>query len=122
MKPRSAAATSVLSFGLYLLGQGVVLMLAPGLLLGAFGVPIPTDAWVRVVGWCLAVLAVYYVQCARHEVRAFFGWSAWVRVAQLGFFVTLAAAGAIKPVLVVFSVVEMASGVLTLAALRRDGS
>jgi hypothetical protein len=34
----SGAAKSVFAFGLYMLGEGAILMLAPGLLLGAVGV------------------------------------------------------------------------------------
>lgn len=114
----SAAALSVFVFGLYMLGQGAVLMLGPGLLLGLIGVPVPTDAWVRVVGWCLVVLGIYYTLSARKNFHPFFVWSALVRLAQFGFFLALYAAGYIKPVLLGFSAVELASGVWTLAALR----
>lgn len=116
----SPAATSVFLFGLYMIGQGGVLMLAPGLLLGLIGVPIPTDAWVRVLGWCLVVLGIYYVQSARHGFRRFFIWSALVRLAQFGFFLALFGSGYIRPVLLGFSAVELLSGVWTLIALRAD--
>jgi hypothetical protein len=110
----SKAAFSVFIFGIYMLGEGTVLMLAPQLLLGAIGVPIPTDAWVRVVGWCLIVLGVYYLLLARLEQRTFFSVSAIVRLLQFGFFVALWLAHLIKPVLVGFSFIELASGVWTL--------
>jgi hypothetical protein len=115
----SKAARSVFIFGLYMLGQGLVLMLAPQLLLGAIGVPIPSDAWVRVVGWCLIVLGVYYVLLARLEQQTFFSVSAIVRLLQFGFFVALWWARLIKPVLVGFSAVELASGVWTLLVSER---
>jgi hypothetical protein len=115
----SRAAVSVFVFGLYMLGQGAVLMLAPQLLLGAIGVPVPSDAWVRVVGWCLIVLGAYYVLLARLEQRTFFSVSAIVRLLQFGFFLALWTARLIKPVLVGFSALELASGAWTLAVLDR---
>jgi hypothetical protein len=48
--------------------------------------------------------------------------SAIVRLLQLGFFVALWGVRLIKPVLVGFSSVELASGVWTLAALSREGT
>lgn len=95
-------------------------MVAPALLLEFIAVPVPTDAWVRVTGWCLVVLGVYYFQAARHDFRPFFKWSAWVRLAQFGFFLSLWFAALIKPVLLGFSAVELASGLWTLVALRAE--
>jgi hypothetical protein len=114
----SRAAWSVLIFGLYMIGEGALLMLVPRLLLSAVGAPIPADAWVRVVGWCLIVLGVYYVLLARLEQRIFFSVSAVVRLLQFGFFVALWAASLIKPVMLGFSAVELASGIWTLAVLN----
>lgn len=117
----SRAAKTVFAFGLYMFGQGAFLILAPNVLLGLFGLAPTTEVWVRVVGWALCVLGVYYVQAARHELRPFFQWSAVVRLLQLGFFLALVAARQAAPVLLAFSAVEFASGVWTLLALRQDG-
>ncbi|MCA2978114.1 MAG: hypothetical protein INH41_25420 [Myxococcaceae bacterium] len=114
----TGAARSVLVFGVYMLGQGAVLMLQPAWLLAPFGLPVPGDAWVRVVGWTLAVLGLYYVQAARAGRADFFRLSAFVRLAQFGFFGALVATGLGQPVLLAFSAVEAASGVWTLLALR----
>lgn len=117
---KTKSAISVLVFGLYMLIQGSVLMIAPAILLNMIAVPVPMDAWVRVTGWCLVVLGIYYVQAARHSFRPFFLWSGWVRVAQFGFFLALWFGGLIQPILLGFSAVELASGVWTLVALRES--
>jgi len=118
----SAAARSVLVFGLYMLGQGAVLVVAPNVLLGLVGVPPAQDAWVRVVGFALGVLGTYYVQAARHELTAFFRWTVPVRHVQFGFFCALVATGLASPMLLAFSAVELASGVWTALALRRESA
>lgn len=114
----TGSARSVFIFGLYMLGEGALMMLKPDWLLTPFGLPVPTDAWIRVVGWCLAVLGTYYVHAARTERTDFFRISSFVRLAQFGFFGVLVATGLGQPVLLAFSAVEAASGVWTLVALR----
>lgn len=114
----TGAARSVFVFGVYLLGQGLVLMLRPQTLLEPFGLPVPADAWVRVVGWCLVVLGAYYLQAARAGRVEFFKLSALIRLSQLGFFAVLVATQSTQPVMLAFSAVEAASGVWTLISLR----
>jgi hypothetical protein len=114
----SPAARSVFVFGVYMLGQGAILMLAPSLLLGPFGIPGADDPWVRVVGWALIALGTYYIVGARHAWLAMFRATVIVRVAQFGFFVALCATTGAPWVLVMFSAVELAAGVWTAVALR----
>lgn len=114
----SPAARSVSLFGLYMLVQGAILMLAPSLLLGPFGIPGADAPWVRIVGWALIALGTYYIVGARHEWRAMFRATVVVRVAQFGFFVALCAMTETPWVLVMFSAVELATGVWTALALR----
>ena len=116
----SAAARSVLAFGVYMLSQGAVLMLAPALLLGPFGIPGAESPWVRVVGWALIALGTYYVLAARRGWVEMFRVTVIVRLAQLLFFIALCAATGAPWVLVAFSSVEAAAGVWTALALRAD--
>lgn len=116
---RSAAAWSVLVFGLYMGGEGALLMGAPDVLLGVLGLPFAADAWPRVVGLSLVVLMAYYVFAFQREDRGFFRLSGIVRIAQFFFFVLLFAQGLIRPVLVGTAAIELLSGIITLALLRR---
>ena len=113
------AATSVLVFGAYMMVQGVTLMLAPGVLLGLFGLPM-NDAWPRVVGWALLVLGFYYVQNARANFRPFFIWTVPVRVGQFVFFVVLVLTGLMSVAILLISGLELLAGVWTWLELRRE--
>jgi hypothetical protein len=46
----SAAALSIIVCAIYLLGQGVSLLVAPNVILPILGLPESTDIWVRIVG------------------------------------------------------------------------
>jgi hypothetical protein len=114
------AALSILVFGLYLLVQGALLLLAPNLLLSLFGLPPAQDVWPRAVGWALMALGFYYLQSARANVRLFFGWTVWVRSAQFVVFIGLVLAGLAKPVLLLTSGFEFVAGLWTPWELRRQ--
>jgi hypothetical protein len=59
-----ASARSVLVFGVYLLGLGLVLLIVPNMLLSLFGMPTTTEVWVRVVG--MLVIFLGYITRNRH--------------------------------------------------------
>lgn len=115
---KSPAAWSVLVFGLYMAGEGALLMGAPDVLLGLLGLPHAVDAWPRVVGLALVVLATYYVFAFWRDDRGFFRLSGFVRVAQFFFFVALYGQGLVRPMLVGTAGVELLSGGVTLGLLR----
>ncbi len=116
----TSAARSVFIFGLYMLGQGTLLMFVPVAFLTALTLPAPTDAWVRVVGWALCVLGAYYVQAARENRTSFFKLSARIRLLQFLFFIALVVASLMPPLALAVSAVELASGVWTLLTLRAE--
>jgi hypothetical protein len=101
---RNWAALSVLLFGLYMGGEGLILMFAPDFLLSLLALPLSQDAWPRTVGLALLVLGCYYVFAFSRNDRAFFRLSGFVRGAQLLFFVWLYAQGMILPILLVCGV------------------
>ena len=116
----SRAAFSVLVFGLYMLGQGTLLLLFPDFLLGLLGLPLAQDVWPRAAGLALLALAFYYVQSARAEYRPFFGWTVQFRSFQFVVFVVLVALGLGKPILLLTAGVELLAGVWTWLELRRS--
>lgn len=113
------AATSVLVFGAYMMVQGAILMLAPSVLLGLFGLPL-NDAWPRVVGWALLALGFYYVQNARANFRPFFTWTVRVRTLQFMFFAVLVLTGLMPVAILLISGLELLSGVWTWLELRHE--
>ena len=68
----TSAARSIHVFGLYLLGLGVILVVAPNELVGLFGIPTTTEVWIHIVGVLVFFLGVYYSITARHGFEPFF--------------------------------------------------
>jgi len=63
------AARSVLVYSIYAFGLGVVLILAPGVVLPIFGLAAPAEVWVRVAGMTVIFLSGLYFTAARNEYR-----------------------------------------------------
>lgn len=118
--PPRRAALSMAVFGVYLLGEGALLLLAPDVLLGLLRLPPPADGWVRVVGLSLLVLAFYYLASARLNLTPFFRLTVPTRLAQFLVLGGLVLAGQLHPAVLPPALVEAASGVWTAWALARD--
>lgn len=114
------AATTIKVFGVYLACLGIVLLLAPNLLLVLFGVAQTTEVWIRVVGMLALVLSYYYWQAGRRNVAEFFAWTVPARIGVLVFFCVFVAFDLAPPVLILFGAVDALGGVWTGVALRRE--
>ena len=116
----SAAARSVFVFGLYLMGLGVVLLFAPNMLLGAFGMPSTTEVWIRVVGMLVLIIGFLDVVAGRTDLVPLFRASVLARGLVPVVFVAFVIEGA--PVqLLLFGAADLAGAVWTAVALRRAG-
>ena len=120
MNTLSASARTVFAFGAYLAVLGLGLLVAPGPLLAPFGLPVPQEVWVRVGGMVIAMLGVYYLLAARHELLAFFAWTVATRASVIGVFAVLVVSGLAPPVLLLFGAVDLAGAIWTWRALQRD--
>jgi len=114
------ASKSIFVFGLYMIGEGLVLLVIPGVFLKLLKLPGEELFWVRVVGWALFVLGYYYVQAARHNFRDFYHWTVQIRVAQFVLFIVFVLLNFVGPIIVVLSGIEFLAGVWTFWALRVD--
>jgi hypothetical protein len=114
----SKAARSVLYFAYYLLGLSLILIVAPNALLGMFGMPPTTEAWIRVAGVLVFCLGAYYIVAARAEFLPLIRLTVPVRVAVCGAFAAFAALGWAPAQLVPFGLVDLAGALWTQAALR----
>lgn len=112
------ATTSIRVFAIYLLVLGPLLMVAPALVLGPFGIPVPSDAWIRVVGVLAAALGGYYLQAARFGLVPFYRATVAVRAFVFVSFLAFALLGLAPPTLVLFGSVDLAGAVWTALALR----
>ena len=116
----SAAARSLYVFSIYAFVVGVLLILAPNLLLGLFFIPATHEVWVRVVGLLVVLLGFQYFKSAGAEFRMFFGWTVVTRIAVFVVFLLFAITGLGPPALVLFGLVDLIGAVWTMVALRED--
>jgi hypothetical protein len=114
----SKAARSVFVFGIYLLVLGIVLVVAPNVLLEMFFLPVTSEVWVRVVGMLLLFLGFYYTQAARKELSDFLRWTLYPRATVILFFAAFVLLGFARPPLVLFGVVDLLGVIWTAVALR----
>ncbi len=115
----SDASKSVYVFGLYLLGLGAVLTLAPNLLLGIFAVPATSEVWIHVVGMLVLFLGVYYLIAAKNNLMPFLAWSVRLRATVIIFFLVFVLTGLAPPTLLLFGAIDLAGAVWTWRAIRR---
>ena len=118
----SYTAKTVMFFGLYMLGQGIVLITYPNILLGLFHLPLANEVWVRVVGLALLILSYYYIRCALLDLRVFFELTVHGRTIQLILFILLVLSKQAEPVLLVFAGFEFLTGIWTYFALKKQSN
>jgi hypothetical protein len=111
-------AFTIRVFGIYLLGLGAILIVAPGALLRLFGMPPPEEIWIHVVGMLVAFLGLYYVRAAAAGLSAFFAWTVPVRLSVLAFFAAFIVLLSAPPTLLLFGLVDAAAAAWTWRALR----
>ncbi len=116
----SASAKSVLVFGVYLVGMGAGLLFIPNFVLNVLGFPATGDIWVRVVGVLALLIAFYYIQAARTELRPFFGWTVFARIAAFMCFAAFAVLGLAGPVMLLLGSVDLAGAIWTGVALGKS--
>jgi hypothetical protein len=116
----SQAAKSLLVFGIYLCGLGLLLLLVPNLLLQVFRIPPTNDVWIRINGMFVLCLSFFYVQAARNELTLFIRWTAWARVAVIFFLAAFVLLVSAPKALLLFGSIDFLSAVWTLRALRKD--
>ena len=117
-KVMSKAAKSILVFGIYLVVIGLAFMVVPNIALGLFGFPVTNESWIRVMGMLLLILAYYYVQAARNELKSLFRWTVHARSLVVVVFIIFVALGLAKPMLIMFGVVDLLGALWTGWALR----
>jgi len=116
------ARTSILVFGFYLVGLGLILVVVPNLFLSVFGMPSATDVWIRVVGMLVSILGTYYVAAAREGITAFYKWTVYARPTVIVFFSIFVLLGLAKPILVLFGLIDLMGAMWTRAGLRASSS
>src|SRR5919206_4202378 len=116
----SRAAKSLFVFGIYLCGLGLLLLLAPNLLLRVFGAPTTNEVWIRINGMFVLCLSFFYVQAARHGLTIFIRWTVWARMAVIVFFAAFVLLVSAPKALLLFGLIDLLAAVWTRLALKKD--
>ena len=114
----TSAARSIVYFGIYILLTGLVLLVAPNVLLSMFGLGSTTEVWIRVLGCVVTALGAYYVVMGRAEASSFFKATVWGRAWIFVSFLGLVVVGMAKPPLVLFGAVDLLGAIWTWRALK----
>lgn len=114
----TAAARSIVYFGGYIFLTGLVLLIAPNVLLATFGLGVTTEVWIRVLGCVVTALGAYYVVMGRAHATAFFQASIWGRTWIFVSFLALVVLGMAKPPLVLFGLIDLLGALWTWRALK----
>ncbi|MBK9654662.1 MAG: hypothetical protein IPO66_04010 [Rhodanobacteraceae bacterium] len=113
------AATTVRAFGAYLWVLGTLLLLFPSLVLSPFGLPVPDDVWIRVVGVLVINIGSYYWFGARDDQPRFLMATVYARIFVLAAFIGFVFAKLAPAMLIAFGVVDFIGALWTWFALRR---
>jgi hypothetical protein len=113
-----APRRSVAFFGVYLLVLAVVLVAAPNVLLGVFGIPVTQEVWIRVAGMLVGFLGFYYVRYGSGADRAFLEMTVQVRLSVPVFFLAFVLLAGAPWQLLLFAVVDLVGLAWTWTSLR----
>lgn len=115
------SSTTLLVFGIYLIGMGVGFLFTPNIVLNIFGIPATDEVWPHVVGAIALVLAFYYISAARADVRLFAQWTVPARIGVFIAFVGFVVAGLVGPVMIMLGSVDLLGALWTRSALKAEG-
>ncbi len=114
------SSTSVLAFGVYLIGMGLGLVFMPNTVLGILGFPATSEVWINVVGVLALVLAYYYIQAGRADDRGFAGWTVHARIGVFVAFTAFALLGKAGMMMIGLGLVDLLGALWTGWALRNE--
>lgn len=120
-KSSNPVSLSLLVFGAYALVMGLVLLIAPELVLPLFGFVETTGTWVHVLGYVLCSSALYYLWAGRANERSFARLTVYTRFGVPVVLLALLGAGKVDHMVLLFGLVDAIGGIWTAAALWNTG-
>ena len=114
------SSTSLLVFGIYLIGMGAGLVFLPNTVLDMLNFPPTNEIWINVLGVVTLVLTFYYIQAACANVRSFAEWTVPARIAVFLFFSGFVLLGWVGPIMIALGSVDLLGALWTGWALRAE--
>lgn len=115
------SSTTLLVFGVYLIGMGLGFLFTPNMVLGIFGIPATDEVWPHVVGAIALVLAFYYISAGRADLRSFAQWTVPARIGVFLSFTAFVFAGLVGPIMIMLGSVDLLGALWTRWALKAEG-
>ena len=112
------SSTTLLVFGVYLIGMGLGFLFTPNMVLGIFGISATDEVWPHVVGALALVLAFYYISAARADLRPFAQWTVPARIGVFVIFTAFVFAGLVDPIMIMLGSVDLLGALWTGWALK----
>lgn len=113
-------STSLLVFGVYLVGMGLGLLIIPNVVLGMLGLPPTDEIWIRVLSVVTLVLAYYYISAARADLKTFAQWTVPARIGVFVAFTAFTLLNFVGPVMIMLGSVDLLGALWTGWALRAE--
>ena len=114
------SSTTLLVFGVYLVGMGLGLVLMPNFVLGTLGFPASDEVWPHVTGALALVLAFYYISAARADLRTFAKMTVPARIGIFALFTAFVFAGWAGPIMIALGAVDLLGALWTRSALNAE--
>jgi hypothetical protein len=116
----SAAAKSLIGWGIYLIVVGGGMLFIPNLLLRWFGLPETGTDYLRIAGILFIILSYYMFRAAKAELKPFFRWTVHARAPIVFVIIVLVLLKRMQPAIILFGFFDFVGAVATALALRRD--
>ncbi|MDX6611371.1 MAG: hypothetical protein QOD75_557 [Blastocatellia bacterium] len=116
----SAAAKTIIGWGVYLVIVGAAELIIPDLLLRWFDLPETGTAYLRIAGILFLVLSYYMFRAARAELEPFFRWTVHARAPIVFVIIVLAFLKLVPNVIVLFGLFDFIGAIATALGLRHD--
>jgi hypothetical protein len=115
------SSTTLIVFGVYLIGMGVGLLFTPNMVFGILGLPATDEVWPHVVGLLALVLAFYYITAGRADLKPFAKATVPARIAVFVGFAAFVVMGLVGPVMILLGSVDLLGALWTGWALKAEG-
>jgi len=116
----SKARVSIIAYGVYLAGAGIVLALIPNVLMDLARIPEDHGFWVRLAGCLAFVLAIKGIYISTAENVSFFRFDNFTRSFAGTFMLILVLTGIAPKILLVLAAIDYGGALWTELAIRAD--
>ena len=117
----SKSAKSVLIYGVYLAINGLLLLVAPNVLLNSLGIEPTTEVWIRLAGILLMAISVYYFIAANQELTVIMKATAFIRFSIIFFFTAFVLLELVSSSIIIIAVIDFLGGAWTFLMLKKEG-